>query len=226
MCKTSRGLSIKEQISTKRPIAIEKIEESLERLNQKMEVMTSRFRKVVMFVTAASPDASLRCYDVLLSMPFFHLRKTANDDSGAWTGNGPRKFLNQQLVPAQLEARILTSLLLWVTSKKSGRAGKAYFFVDPKRGVEMSKIIAVHSYKGGTGKTLLSVNLAELLPSSAKKFAFLTLTSAGSLRHPLAQGTQYWFNDYLNNTADIGQKLKSRAHRKRQTLRISANPAT
>ena len=41
----------------------------------------------------------------------------------------------------------------------------------------MSKIIAVHSYKGGTGKTLLSVNLAATFAKAVKKYAFLILTS-------------------------------------------------
>ncbi|MCX6644506.1 MAG: P-loop NTPase, partial [Candidatus Bathyarchaeota archaeon] len=39
----------------------------------------------------------------------------------------------------------------------------------------MSKIIAVHSYKGGTGKTLLSVNLAATLAKNGKKVCIFDL---------------------------------------------------
>ena len=39
----------------------------------------------------------------------------------------------------------------------------------------MSKIIAVHSYKGGTGKTLLSVNLAATFAKLGKKVCVFDL---------------------------------------------------
>jgi septum site-determining protein MinD len=73
----------------------------------------------------------------------------------------------------------------------------------------MSKIIAVHSYKGGTGKTLLSVNLAATLAKSGKKVAIFDLDfRAPSLFAILkAENSETWFNDYLNNTTDINQTL-------------------
>jgi MinD-like ATPase involved in chromosome partitioning or flagellar assembly len=95
----------------------------------------------------------------------------------------------------------------------------------------MGKIIAVHSYKGGTGKTLLSVNLAATFAKQGKKvclfdldfrapslFAILKISSAGS-----------WFNDYLNNTCDINKvliDLSSRVPGKGKLCIGLANPAT
>ncbi len=73
----------------------------------------------------------------------------------------------------------------------------------------MSKIIAVHSYKGGTGKTLLSVNLAATFAKAGKKVGIFDLDfRAPSLFAILkAEDSQVWFNDYLNNTSDINQTL-------------------
>ena len=73
----------------------------------------------------------------------------------------------------------------------------------------MSKIIAVHSYKGGTGKTLLSVNLAATFAKAGKKVGIFDLDfRAPSLFAILkAEESQVWFNDYLNNTSDINQTL-------------------
>ena len=95
----------------------------------------------------------------------------------------------------------------------------------------MSKIIAVHSYKGGTGKTLLSVNLAATFAKLGKKVCVFDLDfRAPSLFAILkAEGTQYWFNDYLNNTADIGKvliDLSSRLTGKGKLYASLANPAT
>ena len=95
----------------------------------------------------------------------------------------------------------------------------------------MSKIIAVHSYKGGTGKTLLSVNLAATFAKLGKKVCVFDLDfRAPSLFAILkAEGTQYWFNDYLNNTADIGKvliDLSSRVTGKGKLYASLANPAT
>lgn len=73
----------------------------------------------------------------------------------------------------------------------------------------MSKIIAVHSYKGGTGKTLLSVNLAATFAKQGKKVALFDLDfRAPSLFAILkVDDAPAWMNDYLNGTCDIGKVL-------------------
>jgi MinD-like ATPase involved in chromosome partitioning or flagellar assembly len=78
-----------------------------------------------------------------------------------------------------------------------------------KRGNEMSKIIAVHSYKGGTGKTLLSVNLAATLAKRGKKVCLFDLDfRAPSLFAILkVENVACWLNDYLNGTCEIGKVL-------------------
>jgi septum site-determining protein MinD len=73
----------------------------------------------------------------------------------------------------------------------------------------MSKIIAVHSYKGGTGKTSMSVNLAASFAKAGKKVCVFDLDfRAPSLFAILkAQNVEYWFNDYLNNSCEINSAL-------------------
>ena len=73
----------------------------------------------------------------------------------------------------------------------------------------MSKIIAVHSYKGGTGKTLLSVNLAATFAKAGKKVSVFDLDfRAPSLFAILkAENAEFWFNDYLNNTCETEKVL-------------------
>ena len=73
----------------------------------------------------------------------------------------------------------------------------------------MSKIIAVHSYKGGTGKTLLSVNLAASLAKLGKKVCLFDLDfRAPSLFAILKiDNLDCWLNDYLNGTCDIGESM-------------------
>ena len=73
----------------------------------------------------------------------------------------------------------------------------------------MSKIIAVHSYKGGTGKTLLSVNLAATFAKLGKKVCVFDLDfRAPSLFAILkAENVACWFNDYLNGTCDAAKVL-------------------
>ena len=73
----------------------------------------------------------------------------------------------------------------------------------------MSKIIAVHSYKGGTGKTLLSVNLAATFAKNGKKVCLFDLDfRAPSLFAILkTPNADYWLNDYLNNSIEIDKAL-------------------
>jgi MinD-like ATPase involved in chromosome partitioning or flagellar assembly len=70
---------------------------------------------------------------------------------------------------------------------------------------KMGKIIAVHSYKGGTGKTLLSVNLAASFAKLGKKVCLFDLDfRAPSLFSVLkVDNAQCWLNDYLNGACDI-----------------------
>jgi septum site-determining protein MinD len=95
----------------------------------------------------------------------------------------------------------------------------------------MTKIIAVHSYKGGTGKTSMSVNLAASFAKAGKKVCVFDLDfRAPSLFAILkAQDVEYWFNDYLNNSCEINSALidmSSRISGGGKFYACLANPST
>ena len=73
----------------------------------------------------------------------------------------------------------------------------------------MGKVIAVHSYKGGTGKTILSINLAAALVKHGKKVCLMDLDfRAPSLSTLLkVEKADYWLNDYLNGICGIDKVL-------------------
>jgi len=73
----------------------------------------------------------------------------------------------------------------------------------------MGKIIAFHSYKGGTGKTLLSINLAATYAKRGKSVCLFDLDfRAPSLHAAFAtDGVGCWLNEYLNGTCDIKKVL-------------------
>ena len=68
----------------------------------------------------------------------------------------------------------------------------------------MSKCIAFHSYKGGTGKTTLACNFAALLAKKGYRVFLLDLdVSAPSIQAYFEKEPKKWINDYLNDDADI-----------------------
>jgi septum site-determining protein MinD len=73
----------------------------------------------------------------------------------------------------------------------------------------MGKIVAFHSYKGGTGKTLLSVNLAAIYAKRGKSVCLFDLDfRAPSLHATFAtDAPECWLNEYLNGTCDIKRTL-------------------
>jgi MinD-like ATPase involved in chromosome partitioning or flagellar assembly len=95
----------------------------------------------------------------------------------------------------------------------------------------MSKIVAVHSYKGGTGKTLLSVNLAATFAKHGKKVCLFDLDfRAPSLFAILkVDNADCWLNDYLNGNCNINKvliDLSSRIPGNGKFFAALANPAT
>ena len=97
--------------------------------------------------------------------------------------------------------------------------------------IGLGKIVAVHSYKGGTGKTLLSVNLAATLVKQGKKMCLLDLDfRAPSLATIFkVQKADYWLNDYLNGICEIDKvliNLSERSNGGGELFVGLANPAT
>jgi MinD-like ATPase involved in chromosome partitioning or flagellar assembly len=95
----------------------------------------------------------------------------------------------------------------------------------------MGKIIAVHSYKGGTGKTLLSVNLAATFAKRGKKVCLLDLDfRAPSLAMILkTEKAECWLNDYLNSVCEIDKVLIDLSGRMQNSGKFFvglANPST
>ena len=130
MQNKSGGLVIRDQMSTRKPIAIlEKIEESLERLNEKMEVIIEIQKSSgdAQRSAAALPDASLDVM-TLLSMPD-HLRKTAM--AICRCGRATADEIAEQTSRARaVESAYLNQLVLMSYVKKERKGRKAYFFVD------------------------------------------------------------------------------------------------
>jgi len=117
-------------MSTKKPIAIlEKIEESLEKLNEKMEVIIEiqKNGNDSQRSAIALPDASLDVM-TLLSMPD-HLRKTAM--AICRCGRATADEIAEQTSRARaVESAYLNQLVLMSYLKKERKGRKAYFFVD------------------------------------------------------------------------------------------------
>ena len=95
----------------------------------------------------------------------------------------------------------------------------------------MGKIVAVHSYKGGTGKTLLSVNLAATFAKHGKKVCLFDLDfRAPSLFAILKmENATCWLNDYLNGNCGINKvlvDLSSRLQGNDNFFAALANPST
>ena len=95
----------------------------------------------------------------------------------------------------------------------------------------MGKIIAVHSYKGGTGKTSLSANLAATYARRGKKVCLMDLDFRAPSLHVVfkKQNLDYWLNDYLNGVCEIDKVLVdvSKDHGNGGKLMVAlANPST
>ncbi len=68
----------------------------------------------------------------------------------------------------------------------------------------MTKCIAFHSYKGGTGKTTLACNLAVSLAKNGHRVFLLDLdVSAPSIQAYFNKEPKKWINDFLMDAADI-----------------------
>ncbi len=122
----------KMELSNKKPLSIlEKIEESLERLNDKMEIMIEIQKNGSSCnpnpSTLPLPDASLDVM-TLLSMPD-HLRKTAMTicKSGRATAE---EIAGQTARARAVESAYLNQLVIMGYLKKERKGRKAYFFID------------------------------------------------------------------------------------------------
>src|SRR3989475_12366127 len=72
----------------------------------------------------------------------------------------------------------------------------------------MGIAVAVHSYKGGTGKTLISANRAVLLSKMGKKVCLLDYDFRGRSLHILLKTTpKRWLNDYLKRNCTLDEVL-------------------
>jgi septum site-determining protein MinD len=70
-------------------------------------------------------------------------------------------------------------------------------------------VLAVHSYKGGTGKTLFSTNLAAILANHGKDVCLVDLDlRAPSLNTTFPGNGKYWINDFLSGTCEPMDLLK------------------
>lgn len=92
-------------------------------------------------------------------------------------------------------------------------------------------IITLHSYKGGTGKTLLSLNLAATFVKLGKKVCLFDLDlRAPSLFAILkVDNNQFWLNDYLNDACSINEvmiDLSTRINGNGKFFVALANPRT
>jgi len=90
-------------------------------------------------------------------------------------------------------------------------------------------VLAVHSYKGGTGKTLISMNLAAILAKQGKNVCLIDLDlRAPSLDATFAADGKYWINDFLSGTCEPMDVLKDFSKEKATNGRLLvglANPS-
>lgn len=121
---------IRDEVLTKKPLSVlERIEESLEKLNEKMEVMIEiqKHGNGVEHAAPMLPEASLDVM-TLLSMPD-HLRKTAMTICRC--GRATAEEIAEQTTRARaVESAYLNQLVIMGYLKKERKGRKAYFYID------------------------------------------------------------------------------------------------
>ena len=121
---------IRDELLSRKPLSVlERIEESLEKLNEKMEVMIEIQKNGVDAPRSlpSLPDASLDVM-TLLSMPD-HLRKTAMTICRC--GRATAEEIAEQTSRARaVESSYLNQLVIMGYLKKERKGRKAYFYVD------------------------------------------------------------------------------------------------
>jgi hypothetical protein len=119
------------ELSNKKPLSIlEKIEESLEKLNDKIEIMIEIQKNgstTNQRATIPLPDASLDVM-TLLSMPD-HLRKTAMTICRCSRATA-EEISGQTKRARAVESAYLNQLVIMGYLKKERKGRKAYFFID------------------------------------------------------------------------------------------------
>ena len=122
---------IRNDLSSKKPLNIlEKIEESLEKLNDKMEIMIEiqkNGNNASQKAALSLPEASLDVM-TLLSMPD-HLRKTAMTICRCSKGTA-EEIAEQTKRARAVESAYLNQLVIMGYLKKERKGRKAYFFLD------------------------------------------------------------------------------------------------
>jgi ArsR family transcriptional regulator, lead/cadmium/zinc/bismuth-responsive transcriptional repressor len=122
----------RDEVLTKKPLSVlERIEESLEKLNEKMEVMIEIQKQGKGNgdgrAVAVLPEASLDVM-TLLSMPD-HLRKTAMTICRC--GRATAEEIAEQTTRARaVESAYLNQLVIMGYLKKERKGRKAYFYID------------------------------------------------------------------------------------------------
>jgi ArsR family transcriptional regulator, lead/cadmium/zinc/bismuth-responsive transcriptional repressor len=123
---------IRNDLSSKKPLnLLEKIEESLEKLNDKIEVMIELQKNGSSAgnakISVSLPDASLDVM-TLLSMPD-HLRKTAMTICRCNRATA-EEIADQTKRARAVESAYLNQLVIMGYLKKERKGRKAYFFID------------------------------------------------------------------------------------------------
>jgi septum site-determining protein MinD len=74
---------------------------------------------------------------------------------------------------------------------------------------DLTKSYAVHSYKGGTGKSCITASLASVLAQKGKNICLLEYDFRGPSLHSLFKenSADYWMNDYLDGLNDLDEVL-------------------
>ena len=72
----------------------------------------------------------------------------------------------------------------------------------------MGKVITIHSYRGGTGKTSVAANIAVRFSQTGKTTCLVDFDfRAPSLNTMFTYETEYWVNDYLEGRCEIDSVL-------------------